>query len=123
MCSIQVCTWHLLCSFKRYILFPLYLIIAVCHAVRRLFLKLYIHVSGITVLIIFEELPTSIGVLVSSGVDHELPSFQTKDYTIDICCFFVKHAALRSKSKDWLAQNQDNQNQDNAIEWSDISTH
>ena len=106
MCSIQVCTWHLLCSFKRYILFPLYLIIAVCHtgarcvrkkkkkkyiilllysffffqthltpvvchAVRRLFLKLYIHVSGITVLIIFEELPTSIGVLVSSGVDHD----------------------------------------------------
>jgi len=25
----------------------------------------------------------------------------------DICCFTPKHTALRSKSKDWLAQNQD----------------
>ena len=33
---------------------------------------------------------------------------QTKDYNIGICCFSAKHAALRSKSKDWLAQNQDN---------------
>ena len=24
---------------------------------------------------------------------------QTKDYQIDICCFLVKHTALRSKSK------------------------
>jgi len=28
---------------------------------------------------------------------------QTKNYQIDICCFSAKHAALRRKSKDWLA--------------------
>jgi hypothetical protein len=28
---------------------------------------------------------------------------QTKDYKIGICCFSAKHAALRRKSKDWLA--------------------
>ena len=33
---------------------------------------------------------------------------QTKDYTIGICCFSAKHAALRRKNKDWLARNQDN---------------
>jgi hypothetical protein len=32
----------------------------------------------------------------------------TKDYAIGICCFSAKHAALKRKSKDWLAQNQDN---------------
>ena len=33
-------------------------------------------------------------------------SGQTKDYEISICCFSAKHAALRRKSKDWLARNQ-----------------
>jgi len=33
----------------------------------------------------------------------------TKDYKICICCFLAKHAALRKKSKDWLARNQDNE--------------
>jgi hypothetical protein len=33
---------------------------------------------------------------------------QTNDYAICICCFSAKHAALRSKPKDWLARNQDN---------------
>jgi len=33
---------------------------------------------------------------------------QTKDYKIGFCCFSAKHAALRRKSKDWLARNQDN---------------
>ena len=41
---------------------------------------------------------------------------QTKDYKIGICCFSTKHAALRSKSKDWLAQNQNN-----VSEWSNMS--
>jgi hypothetical protein len=45
-------------------------------------------------------------------------SGETKDYNIDICCFSTKHTALRSKSKDWLAWNQDN-----VSEWSDMSTH
>jgi hypothetical protein len=34
-----------------------------------------------------------------------------------MCCFSAKHAALRRKSKDWLARNQNN-----VSEWSDIST-
>ena len=40
---------------------------------------------------------------------------QTKDYKIGICCFYAKLAALRRKSKDWLARNQNN-----VSEWSDI---
>ena len=42
-------------------------------------------------------------------------SGQNKDYKIVICCFSAKHAALRRKSKDWLARNQDNMS-----EWSDM---
>ena len=52
-----------------------------------------------------------IGVLISSAIDlgFEPRSGQTKDYKIDICCCFpAKHAALRRKSKDWLARNQNN---------------
>ena len=58
-------------------------------------------------------------VLSSSAVDRgfEPQSGQTKDYTIGICCFSSKHAALRKKSKNWLARNQNN-----VSEWSDIST-
>ena len=54
------------------------------------------------------------GVMVSmlalSVVDHGFKpwSGQTKDYQIGICCFSAKHAALRRKSKDWTARNQDN---------------
>jgi hypothetical protein len=57
-------------------------------------------------------------VLSSSVVDRgfEPRSGQTKDYKIDICCFSAKHTALRSKSKDWLAQNQNN-----VSKWSDMS--
>ena len=46
----------------------------------------------------------------------ELWSCQNKDYEIGICCFSTKHAALRSKNKDWLARNQNN-----VVEWSDLS--
>jgi hypothetical protein len=51
-----------------------------------------------------------VSVLASSAVDHEFEhrSGQTKDYEIGICCFSAKHAALRRKSKDWLARNQNN---------------
>jgi len=42
---------------------------------------------------------------------------QTKDHKIGICCFSAKHAALRRKSKDWLARYQNN-----VSEWSDMST-
>jgi hypothetical protein len=59
-----------------------------------------------------------LSVLASSAVYHGLEprSGQTKDYKIGICCFSAKHAALRSKSKDWLARNQND-----VSEWSDMS--
>ena len=47
----------------------------------------------------------------------EPQSGQTKDFKNGICCFSAKHAAFRRKSKDWLAQNQNN-----VSEWSDMST-
>ena len=43
------------------------------------------------------------GVMVSM-----LDSSQTKDYRIGICCLSNKQAALRRKSKDWLAWYQEN---------------
>ena len=57
-----------------------------------------------------ERMGGMVSVLVSSAVDHgfEPRSDQTKDYKIGICFFSAKHTALRKKSKDWLAQNQDN---------------
>jgi hypothetical protein len=39
---------------------------------------------------------------------------RTKHYKIGICWFSAKYAALRSKSKDWLAQNQ---NDVSWVEW------
>jgi len=36
---------------------------------------------------------------------------------IGICCFYAKQAALRSKSKDWLALNKDN-----VSKWRDMPT-
>ena len=60
-----------------------------------------------------------ISVFVLSAVDRgfEPQSGQTKGYKIGICCFSAKHAALRRKSKDWFARNQNN-----VSEWSDMST-
>jgi hypothetical protein len=62
-----------------------------------------------------------VSVLAPSAVDRgfEPRSGQTKDYKISICCFPAKQAALRRKSKDWLAA----RNQNNVSEWSDMSTH
>ena len=68
-----------------------------------------------------------VSMLASSAIDHEFfssvvdhgfkyRSSQTKDYKIGIFCFSAKHAALRRKSKDWLAWNQDN-----VSEWRDMS--
>jgi hypothetical protein len=60
-----------------------------------------------------------VSMLASSAVDRrfEPRSGQTKDYEIGICCYSAKHAALRRKSKDWLARNQNN-----VSEWSNMST-
>ena len=59
-----------------------------------------------------------VSVLALSAVDRGFDprSHQTEDYKIGICCFSAKYAALRSKSKDWLARNQNN-----VSEWSDMS--
>ena len=58
--------------------------------------------------------------LASSVVDREFDpqSGQTKDYEIGICCFSTNHTALRRKSKNWLARNQDN-----VSEWPNMSIH
>jgi hypothetical protein len=60
-----------------------------------------------------------LSVLASNAVDHtfEPRSGQTKDFKIGICCFSAKHTALRRKSKDELAWNQNN-----VSEWSNMST-
>ena len=60
-----------------------------------------------------------VSVLASSVVDRgfEPLSDQTKDYEIGICCYSAKHTSLWCKSKDWLAQNQEN-----VSEWSNTST-
>ena len=44
------------------------------------------------------------------------PIGSNKDYKIGICCFSDEHTALRRKSKDWLARNQDN-----VYDWGDMS--
>ena len=61
-----------------------------------------------------------VSMLASTVVDcgFKPRSGQTKNYEIGICCFAAKNAALRRKSKDWLAQNENN-----VSEWSDMSTH
>ena len=51
-----------------------------------------------------------VSILALSVVDRgfEPGSGQSIDYKIGICCFSAKHAALRRKSKDWLARNHNN---------------
>ena len=60
-----------------------------------------------------------VSVLASSVVDcgFEPRSDQTIDFKIGICCFSAKYAALRRKSKYWLARNHNN-----VSEWSNMST-
>ena len=61
-----------------------------------------------------------VSVLAASAVDRgfRLRSDQTKDNKIGIYCFSTKHIALRRKSKDWLARNQNN-----VSKWGDISIY
>jgi hypothetical protein len=61
-----------------------------------------------------------VSVLASNVVDRgfEPRSGHPKDFEIDVCCLSAKHAALRRKSTDWLARNQDN-----VSEWGDMSIH
>ena len=66
------------------------------------------------------SLSSMVSLLASSVVNRgfEPRSGHTEDNKIGICCLSAKHAALRSKSKDWLVRNQNN-----VSEWSDKSTH
>ena len=59
-----------------------------------------------------------VSVLSSTAVDRgfERRTGQTKDCKIGFCCFSAKHTALRRKSKDWLARNQNN-----VSKWGDMS--
>jgi hypothetical protein len=59
-----------------------------------------------------------LGELAWNDVDRgfEPWSGQIIDYEIGICWFSAKQAALRRKSKDWLARNQNN-----VFEWRDMS--
>jgi hypothetical protein len=61
-----------------------------------------------------------VSVLAASAVDRgfRLRSGQTKDNKIGIYCFSTKHIALRRKSKDWLARNQNN-----VSKWGDMSIY
>ena len=59
-----------------------------------------------------------VSVLTSSAFDgvFEPRSGRTKDLKFGICFFSTKHTALRRKSKDWLARNNDN-----VSDWGDMS--
>ena len=86
---------------------------------------LVLRLIGRFLLAVFHLNVTRIGgvmvsLLPSDVVDHgfELWLDQTKYNKIGICCFSSKYAALRSKSKDWLATNYDD-----VYEWSDMSNN
>jgi hypothetical protein len=98
--------WYMRCS--KYLLRLLNNPLSNCFSNCGLKIK-FNHIGGVMV-----------SVLALSALDcgFELRSGHTKYYKIGICCFSAKYAALRSKSKDWLARNQNN-----VSEWSDMSTH
>jgi hypothetical protein len=88
----------------------------------RLLLIIYVCLIVVCVLHFLLSNETTSGemvsVLTSSAEDcgFEPRSGQTKDYNIGICCFSTRQAALKRKSKDGLARNQDNMS-----EWGDMS--
>ena len=43
-------------------------------------------------------------------------SRKPKDYAIGMCWFSTKHAALKEKSKEWLARNQDNMSESGGMD-------
>ena len=59
----------------------------------------------------------SVLTLIAADRGFESRKGQTEYKKFGICCFSTKHAALRRKSKDWLAWNQDN-----VSEWGNMST-
>ena len=69
--------------------------------------------------VIYRIVGVMVSVLALRVVDRgfERRSVHTKNYKIGICCFSAKRAALRRKSKYWLALNQNT-----VSEWSDKFT-
>jgi hypothetical protein len=64
--------------------------------------RLYLHVDLIFILLSCGRIGcVMVGVLASRAVD-------SRNEPKNICCFSDKHAALRSRNKDWLARNQNN---------------
>ena len=60
-------------------------------------------------------------VFTSRAIDHGFEPLlgQIKDYAIVVFLYFsAKHTVLISRSKDWLARNQNN-----VSDWSDLSIH
>ena len=72
-----------------------------------MYLKHTNHIGGVMVRVLAFN-------AVDRGFEPRLA--KTKDYKIGFCCYSAKHAALRRKSKDCLARNQDN-----VSEWDDMS--
>ena len=107
--EIQVLVWNMLKNVAE--LNPLIgPVVFIGRYMEKVFISLRVNcISGVMV-----------SVLASSAVDRMFDprSGKTKDCKIGICCFSAKHAALRRKSKDWLARNQDN-----VSEWGDMSIH
>jgi hypothetical protein len=73
-----------------------YLQIQHCLSVAAVYLHLHYCLSLVAVYI---HLQHSLSVAVDCGFEPR--SGQTKDYTIGICCFSAKHAALRRMGKDY----------------------
>jgi hypothetical protein len=76
--------------------------------IRTTFVKGYVHIH--LYISLYRIGGVMVSVIAASVVDRgfEPWSGKTKDYKIGMCCFSAKHVALRRKSKDWLARNQDN---------------
>jgi hypothetical protein len=79
-----------------------------------LFFCFFFYCGGFTLIAYNRIVGVMVSVLATRVVDHgfESKSGKTKDYKIDICCFFGKHPALRFA---W--------NQDNVSEWSTVPIH
>jgi hypothetical protein len=83
-----------------------------------------LNLSGIVATILEMATDRNFSISGINSGHHNLPTYEIllksdivdKDYAIGICFFSAKHAALRRRSKDWLARNQDS-----VSEWGDMS--
>jgi hypothetical protein len=92
------------------------LVFKLCSMTMKRLIHKLLQVHILSIIILWTA--SVVSMITSRDVDHgfEPRSGQTKDYKIGIFCFSAKHAALRRKSKDWLARNKDN-----VSEWGDMS--